>query len=68
MEIPETKRFNRKGFELGTTLSLPIWSIVYFPAKLGLNIDTFLTLNLGKSYSWVMESLKFMLLTERGDR
>ena len=28
MEIPETKRFIPKGFELGTTLSKPIGSIV----------------------------------------
>ena len=28
MEIPETKRFIPKGFELGTTLSYPIRSIV----------------------------------------
>ena len=27
MEIPETKRFIPKGFELGTTLSYPIGSI-----------------------------------------
>ena len=27
MEIPETKSFIPKGFELGTTLSYPNWSI-----------------------------------------
>ena len=27
MEIPETKRFIPKGFELGTTVSWPNWSI-----------------------------------------
>ena len=31
MEIPETKRFIPKGFELGTTLSQPNRSIVGFP-------------------------------------
>ena len=31
MEIPETKRFIPKGFELGTTLSQPNSSIVGFP-------------------------------------
>ena len=54
MEIPGTKRFIPKGFELGTTLSW-VRSIVYFPAKRGLKIDTFLTL-MGKYYSWVMHS------------
>ena len=28
MEIPETKRFNPKGFELGATLNKPNWSIL----------------------------------------
>ena len=60
MEIPGTKRFISKWFELGTTLSLPIWSIVYFPGKSGLEIDTFLTLmaiwDLGGSFSWLMNS------------
>ena len=36
MEIPETKRFIPKGFELGTTLSQPIWSI--YPACVKLDI------------------------------
>ena len=39
MVIPGTKRYIPKGFELGSTLSWPIWSTVYFPAKLGLKID-----------------------------
>lgn len=47
-------------FELGTTLSWPIWSIVYFPAKLGLKIDSFLTLMgtnlIPDPYSWIMDS------------
>ena len=30
MEIPETKRFIPKGFELGTTLSKLIWAILTF--------------------------------------
>ena len=39
------KRFIPRGFELGTILSEPIWSIIVdFPAKPGLKIDTFLTL------------------------
>ena len=29
MEIPETKRFIPKGFELGTTLSKPNRSIIF---------------------------------------
>ena len=29
MEIPGTKQFIRIGFELGTTLSWPIWPITY---------------------------------------
>ena len=37
-----------------------IWPIVYFPAKLGLKIDTFLTLlgttAIPDSYSWEMDS------------
>ena len=41
MELPGTKRFISKGFELGTTLREPIWSTVYFPAKLSLKLDTF---------------------------
>ena len=44
MEIPRTKRFIPKGFELGTKLSEPIWCIVDFRAKLGLIINTILTL------------------------
>ena len=56
MEIPGAKRFIPKGFELGTTMSLPISSIVFFPAKLGLKVDTFLTLMLGQSYYWVTDS------------
>jgi len=28
MEILETKRFIPKGFEFGTTLSWPIWSVI----------------------------------------
>ena len=52
MKIPGTKRFIPKGFELGTTLSQPIWTIVYFPAKLDLKIDTFLTL-MGTKPIWV---------------
>ena len=33
MEIPETKRFIPKGFELGVTLSYPIWSITSFAQR-----------------------------------
>ena len=33
MENPETKRFIPKGFELGTTLSQPNWSIHPEPQK-----------------------------------
>ena len=40
-------------------LSDPIWCIVYFPAKIGLKIDTFLTLMgtnlIADSYSWAMD-------------
>ena len=47
-----------KRFELGKTMSYSVWSIVHFPPKLGLKINTFLTLmgtrpgdkaNVGKS-------------------
>ena len=43
-EIPGIKHFIPNGFELGTTLLQPIWSIVYFPVKLDFKIGTFLTL------------------------
>ena len=35
MEIPETKRFIPKGFELGTILSQPNWSTYASLASLG---------------------------------
>ena len=60
--VQDTKNLNPLRFKLGTTLSQPTWSIVNFPAKLGLKIDTFLTLmgtNLVPDcYSWVMESCR----------
>ena len=36
MEIPETKSFSSRGFELETTSSWPIWSIsLYLPVTSG---------------------------------
>ena len=45
MEIPETKRFIPKGFELGTTWSQPNWSIA---------------INLNKSYFLTMIRVQFL--------
>ena len=53
MEIPGSKRFIPKGFDLG----YPIWSILYFPVKLGLKNRPFFDADgdeasMSKSYSW----------------
>ena len=40
MEIPETKRFIPKGFELGTTLSQPNWSILLIQHNFTTNFKT----------------------------
>ena len=60
-KISGTKRFIPKGFELGTTLSELIQSFVYFPTRLSLKIDTFMTLT-GTRSIWVnlTLSLKWM--------